>query len=419
VKPDGQLFRHESARLLATLSRAFGVEHLALVEDAVQEALASAFAAWSHHGVPDHYAALLTTAARNRVLDAFRRERTARGRAPELQRFLESEQSATPPVEALRVDDTPRDDELRMMFSCCHPRLPEDVQVALVLNILCGFGAAEIARAFLVTTAAIEKRLSRGKKVLAESRHLFELTADDFVARLSAVQRALYLLFSEGYHGACEEALVREELCAEALRLSRLLVAHAPSSTPATRALAALMCLDAARLPGRIDAAGNLKALFEQDRSFWDGALIAEGLQLLDASATGDELTSYHVEAGIAARHAAAGSADETRWGEIVALYDVLMRIRPSPVVALNRAMAMAQHEGPAKGLAAIHAIEGTDRLAGYPFYPASLGELELRASRPEVAIGHFRAARQIARNDGERRFLDARIGECERKLST
>jgi predicted RNA polymerase sigma factor len=419
VKPDSPVFRREAARLLAALTRAFGVENIALAEDVVQETLASAFEVWSYRGVPEHHAALLMTAAKNRALDVFRRERTARKFAPELRRFIESEWTLRPAVEELFLPDALRDDELRMMFSCCHPRLHEDVRIALILNMLCGFGVDEIAGAYLVTSAAIEKRLSRGKNVLAESKRLFELTADDFARRLASVHRALYLLFSEGYHGACAEAVVRLDLCHEAMRLVRLLVEHAPAATPATRALAALMCLNAARLPSRIDEAGNLKALFEQDRSRWDARLITEGLKLLDESGTGDELTVYHVEAGIAALHAAAGRAEETRWGDIVALYDVLMKIHPSPVVALNRAMAIAQHEGPARGLDSIRAIEGADRLARYPFYPAALGELELRIGHAEAARDHFHVARRIARNDGERRFLDLRIAECERRSST
>jgi RNA polymerase sigma-70 factor (ECF subfamily) len=393
----------------------FGVQNLALAEDIVQDTLANAFEVWSYQGVPQHYSALLTTAAKNRALDVLRRERTARKYAPELGRMLESEWTRKPTLDQLFLPEALQDDELRMMFSCCQPRLHEDAQVALILNVLCGFGVDEIASAFLVTAAAVEKRLARGKKALAGSKRLFELAAADFAPRLSAVQRALYLLFSEGYHGASPAAVVRVDLCYEALRLVRLLVDHAPSATPATHALAALMCLDAARLPARIDEAGNLKALFEQDRAQWDARLIAEGLKRLDESATGDLLTVYHVEAGIAALHATAGSAQETRWGEIVALYDVLMKIRPSPVVALNRAIAIAQHEGPARGLEAIAAIEGADRLARYPFYPAALGELELRIGRAEAAREHLRAARRLARNDAERVFLDQRIAECER----
>jgi predicted RNA polymerase sigma factor len=263
---------------------------------------------------------------------------------------------------------------------------------------------------------AMEKRILRGKRALAKSKRLFELTAEDFAPRLAAVHRALYLLFNEGYHGACTDAVVRQELCHEAIRLVLLLVRHAPAATPATRALAALMFLGAARLPARIDDAGNLKALFDQDRSLWDQALIVEGLTLLDESAMGDELSAYHVEAGIAAVHATAKSVEETRWEEIVRLYDSLMRIQPSPVVALNRAMAIAQRDGPERGLNALDAIEGAERLAHYPFHAAALGELQLRAGRPDQARAHFAAAAKLARNDGERRFLDQKIAECNRQ---
>ncbi len=418
MEPDSAFFRREASRLVAALTRAFGVENLALAEDVVQETLASAFEVWSYRGVPEHYSALLMAAAKNRVLDTFRRARTAHKFAPELGRFIESEWTLRPAVEALFLPDALKDDELRMMFSCCHPRLQKDVQVALILNVLCSFSVEEIASAFLTTASAVEKRLWRGKKLLAASKRLFELTADDFAPRLSAVHRALYLLFNEGYHGACPDAVVRVDLCREAMRLVRLLVEHAPAATPATQALAALMYLDAARLPSRMDAGGNLKALVEQDRTRWDAALIAEGLTLLDQSAQGEEVTVYHVEAGIAGLHAAAGSTEETRWGEIVRHYDVLMKLSPSPVVALNRAMALAQAQGAAKGLAAIQAIAGAQRLARYPFYPAALGELQLRVGQPEAAADHFRAARRLARNDAERRFLDGRLSECERSLS-
>jgi len=419
VKPDHALFRREAARLLATLTRAFGIDNLALAEDVVQETLAGAFEAWSYQGVPEHYAALLTTAARNRALDVFRRERTVRKFAPEISRFVESEWTLRPELEAQFLPDALKDDELRMMFTCCYPRLPEDVQVALVLHLLCALGVDEIASAFLVSPAAIEKRLSRGKKALAASKRLFELTADDFTPRLSAVHRALYLLFSEGYHGASWQSVVRIDLCREAMRLVRLLVDHAPAATPATHALAALMSLNAARLPGRIDGGGDLRPLFTQDRSMWDGELVAEGMFLLGQSAAGECVTEYHVEAGIAAQHASAGSARETDWTEIVRLYDVLMKIRPSPVVALNRAIAIAEAEGPGRGLAAITTIEGVERLSRYPFYPAAVAELELRLGRPMVARGYFERAKALARNDAERRFLERRLDECTQMASS
>jgi predicted RNA polymerase sigma factor len=414
VEPDDPLFRRESARLLAALTRIFGVANLALIEDIVQETLFAAFEDWSRSGVPEHYSALLMTSAKNRAIDAFRRQLTARKFAPEVRRLIESNRTSRPALEELFLPAALKDDELRMMFSCCQPHLHEDVQVALILRLLCGFGVEEIANIYFANEAAIVKRLSRGKKVLGESQRLFELTSDDFAPRLSAVHRALYLLFSEGYHGASAEPVIRSELCREAMRLARLLVDHAPAATSATFALAALMYLDAARLPGRIDESGDLTRLFDQDRSRWDGKLIAEGLALLERSATGTEVSEYHLEAAIAGIHASVSRVEETPWSEIVALYDVLASIRPSPVVALNQAMAIAQLKGPECGLRAVAAIVGADRLSAYPFYEAALGELELRCGRNDFARGHFRVALGIARNTAERRFLARRIADCE-----
>jgi RNA polymerase sigma factor (sigma-70 family) len=410
---DEHLFRHESGRMVAALTRIFGVHNLALAEDVVQDAFCRALEVWKFRGIPENPSAWLMATAKHRAIDVLRRERTARTFAPELGRLIESEWTLAPVVHEMLGPAAIQDDELRMMFSCCHPRLAEPAQVALILHVLCGFSTGEIAAAFLSSNAAIEKRITRSKKVLAGSKKLFELSAADFAGRLSAVHRALYLLFNEGYHGASAECAVRTDLCGEALRLAGLLRRHPLASTPATLALGALMCLHAARLPGRVDAAGELHTLLEQDRSRWDAELIAEGQRLLDLSATGSELTEYHVEAAIASLHARARSAEETDWECIVSLYDTLMAIRPSPVVALNRAIAVAQHRGPERGLEAVRAIEGLDRLAAYPFYPATLGELELRRGRAETARGHFCEARALARSPMERRFIERRISAC------
>jgi len=211
--------------------------------------------------------------------------------APEMGRLLESEWTIAPVVEEAFAAHTIRDEQLRMMFSCCHPRLGEEAQVALVLNILCGFGASEIAGAFLAGRAAVEKRIARGKKGLADAKRLFDLSDAEFALRLSAVRRALYLLFNEGYHGASGESVVRIDLCTEAMRLTSLLREYPPADSPETAALASLMCLHAARLPARVDAAGDLNPLFEQDRSRWDARLVAEGLALLERSAAGTVCT--------------------------------------------------------------------------------------------------------------------------------
>ncbi|HYL20744.1 MAG TPA: sigma-70 family RNA polymerase sigma factor [Gemmatimonadales bacterium] len=408
------LFRQEAGRMVATLTRIFGVENLALAEDVVQDAFCRALEVWKFRGVPANPSAWLMATAKHRALDVLRRERTARTFAPELARLLESEETLAPVVDELFAADAIKDDQLRMMFSCCHPRLAEAAQVALMLHILGGFSVDEIAGAFVSTHAAIEKRLTRAKKVLAGSERLFEIAdAADFSARLPAVQRALYLLFNEGYHGASAESAVRVELCQEAIRLATLLVEHPLAATPATYALCAMMCLDAARLPARLDASGNLSALPDQDRSRWDPRLIAEGERLLERSATGPELTAYHVEAAIAAVHACAPRVEDTNWAQIVSLYDTLMTIRPSPVVALNRAIAVAQRAGPERGLEEIRAIADHQRLAAYPFYHAALGELELRRWRGETAREHFRRALALARNAMERRFLERRIDAC------
>jgi RNA polymerase sigma-70 factor (ECF subfamily) len=414
VELDEHLFRHEAGRMVAALTRIFGVHNLALAEDVVQYAFCRALEVWKFRGVPENPAAWLMATAKHRAIDVLRRERTARTFAPELGRMLESEWTLAPAVHELFGPNAIQDDELRMMFSCCHPRLQEPAQIALILHILCGFSVREVASAFLSSKAAIEKRITRGKKVLAGSKKLFELNgAGDFSARLSAVHRALYLLFNEGYHGASAESAVRTELCGEALRLAGLLRRHPLASTPATLALGALMCLHAARLPGRVNASGDLNSLFEQDRSQWDANLAAEGQRLLDLSASGSELTEYHVEAAIASVHARSLSTEDTDWERIVALYDTLLAIRPSPVIALNRAIAIAQHQGPERGLEAIQAIADLHRLADYPFYPATLGELELRSGRPEIACKHFHTARKLARNPMERRFVERRIAAC------
>src|SRR5579872_896203 len=408
------LFRREAGRMTAALTRIFGVHNLSLAEDVVQEAFCRAAEIWRFRGVPENPSAWLMATAKNCALDAMRRQRTARTYAPELGRYLESEWTRAAIIEEQFGANAIKDDLLRMMFSCCQPRLSEEAQIALILRILCGFSVGEIAGAFVSSQAAIEKRITRAKKVLAESQKLFDVAvAAEFSARLPAVQRALYLLFNEGYHGACAEAAIRTELCREAMRLTAELLVHPLGRTPATYALAALMALDAARLSARADATGALLALADQDRSQWDQQLIGEGLKLLDLSAEGDDLTPYHIEAAIAAAHARARSAEETDWAMIVSLYDSLLAIRPSPIVALNRAIAVAEKDGPERGLEAIAAIDGRERLDAYPFYPAALGEMALRRGDKTAAAAHFRAALALARNPMERRFLDRRIGVC------
>ena len=396
--------------MTASLTRLFGPQNLALAEDVVQDAFCRALEVWSLRGLPPNPSAWLMATARNRALDVIRRERTARKFAPELTRLLETEWTAAAVVDEAFSGDVVLGEQLRMMFSCCHPDIAEPAQIALILNVLCGFGAAEIAQAFLTGRAAIEKRIARGKQALSGSTNLFDLSDADFTARLSAVHRALYLLFSEGYHGASTKSTVRGELCEEAMRLVALLREHHATQTPATFALASMMALHAARLPARVDESGELLSLWEQDRSTWNSALIAEGRELLDRAASGDELTAYHLEAAIAAVHSGSPSSAATDWDAIVELYDRLMVVAPSAVVELNRAIAVAQRDGPERGIEAIAAIDDLERLDSYPFLPATLGELERRRGNVADARRHFAQALRLARSDAERRYLEKKI---------
>lgn len=409
MEPTEHLFRRESGRMISALTRLFGVQNLALAEDVVQDALCRALEVWKFQGVPDNPGAWLMQTAKRRAIDVVRRERTRREFAPDVGRLLETEWTLNQVVDEAFLEHELRDEQLRMMFSCCQPALPAEAQIGLILNVLCGFGTSEIAGAFLITEAAAEKRVQRAKRALSESRALFELGASDLTSRLDAVQRALYLLFNEGYHGAHPEIAVREDLCEEALRLALLLAQHPVTARPETLALVALMCLHAARLPGRLDALGGLSTLHEQDRSRWDRRLIEQGMTLLDRSATGDLVTPYHVEAAIAAEHALATSLERTNWTRIVELYDALYAMAPSPVIALNRAIAIGERDGAQEGLSALRALGGERHLAGYPFFPGAMGTLELRLGHQERAREHFQAAAGLSRNPAERAFWEGR----------
>lgn len=407
---EAHFFRHESGRLVAALTRLFGVHNLALAEDVAQHAFCRALEVWPARGVPENASAWLLATARHRALDLLRRERTARTFAPEISRLLDSEAELTAAIAEAFSPSAIRDEQLRMMFSCCAPALPTVGQVSLILNVLCGFGAAEIGSALLTGRAAIEKRVARGKRALSRKRALFDLSDAEFGTRLVTVRRALYLLFNEGYHSASSTSAVRPELCEEAIRLTSLLCEHGPSASPTTQALLALMCLNAARLPARLSVTGELLPWSAQDRSTWDANLVMEGLRRFELSAAGDELSAFHLEAAIAVAHAAAPSHAETDWHRIVGLYDRLLPIASSPVVALARAVALAERDGPAQALAELNRIAGAERLLAYPFYAAALGEIELRLGNLSAAATHFRAALSRARNALERGHLRKRL---------
>ncbi len=405
-------FRHEGARLVAVLTGQLGVHRLQLAEDAVQEALVRALQTWPYRGVPENPAAWLTQTAKNSALDHLRREQRFHeketGIAQEHARWLSAPATASEDID---------DDRLRMMFVCIHPQLSAESQTALALRTLCGFSPAEIAAAFLTTEAAIEKRLVRARQRIRELALPFAVPeAHELHERLDGVLGTLYLLFNEGYKASSGDRLVREELCHEAIRLALLLAGQPATRTPRVHALLALMLLDAARLPARTDDAGNLLRLREQDRSAWNRAMIERGIQHLGLAATGDALSEYHLEAGIAACHSTAADEASTDWPRILSLYDRLVAMTASPIAALNRAVAVARVHGPEAGLAAVAAIQNRSHLDAYYLTHAVLGEFEAELGHDDRAADCFRKAIGLAEMKSEQTFLAGRLRDCEQR---
>ena len=406
------LFRHEAGKMVATLTRIFGIEHWNLAEDVVQEALSRALQTWPYRGIPENPSAWIMRASRNLALDVIRREKIFRAKEDEIVRLIERDGSA--PEAPIFLEYEIVDDRLRMIFVCCHPVIPPEAQVALALKTLCGFSVTEISRAFLTTEAAIAKRLTRAKQKIQEDQVPFEIpTGKELTRRLDSALQSLYLLFNEGYKASSGEKLVRGELCDEAIRLTELLVQHRAGNQPKTHALLALMLLNAARIPAREDDEGNLLRLEEQDRTRWDQVVIARGMFHLRESAAGAEVTEYHLQAGIAACHATAIDYQSTDWSKILSLYDRLTEFDESPVVALNRAVAVANVHGPEAGLRAVRAIHDREKLDSYYLFYAVAGELEMRLNNREAAAEQFRRSFELADTKSERAFLLKRLQRC------
>lgn len=407
------LFRHESGKMVATLTRIFGVEHLSLAEDVVQEALARALQTWPFYGVPKNPAGWIMRASRNLALDVVRREKVFRNKEAEIIHLMEGQSPA--PDAAVFPDEGILDDRLRMMFVCCHPAILPEAQVALALKTLCGFSVTEISRAFLTTDAGIAKRLTRAKQKIRDAGIRFEIPeGEELTRRLDGVLQSLYLLFNEGYKASSGDSLIREDLCREAIRLTALLVEHPAGNRPKTHALLALMLLNAARLPTRVDGEGNLLLLKDQDRARWDQPLIAQGMFHLARSAAGEELSEYHLQAGIAACHCAAEDYVSTDWRQILSLYDRLVELDGSPVIALNRAIVVANINGSEAGLDAVASIQGREKLESYYLLYAVLGEFEAQMNDPLAAAGYFRKSLQLAETKSEQQFLSKRFRACE-----
>jgi RNA polymerase sigma factor (sigma-70 family) len=410
------LFRREAGKIASRLTRVFGAHRLDVVEDAVQYALLQALQHWPYQGVPESAHAWLTRVASNRALDVVRADHKLRSIDAEDASGMQEKVDALTVAAAqdqLKFSKELEDEQLALMFVCCHPNLPRAASIALTLKVVCGFGVAEIARAFLTSEAAIAQRLVRAKRLIREQRIGFEVPGPEAVPeRLDPVLEVLYLFFTEGYAPTAGDRLIKEDLCAEAIRLTGLLAGNPGTSRPECHALLALMLFQAARFASRTDAAGDLLLLEDQDRTLWNRSMISLGLQHLLHAAAGERLTPYHLQAEIAAIHVAAAHPEETPWERILELYDLLRDMQPTAVVSLNRAIALGKVKGPAAGLAALKSIPNDDALQRYPFLPAAEGEFLRNLDRIDDAEACFVRALQLARTEPEQRFIGRKLAD-------
>jgi RNA polymerase sigma-70 factor (ECF subfamily) len=408
-------FRNESGRLVAVLTRVFGWRNFDLVEDMVQATLLDALTAWRVR-VPDNPSGWLHRVAKNKILDALRHHQIGQ-RVVEVLAAAGATQNEE--LDRLFLDKEIEDSQLEMMFACCHPRLTRENQLALTLKTLCGFGNSEIGRALLVSEETVKKRLQRATQGLLQHQTRLEVPpADELVSRLDSVHQVLYLLFNEGYSTSEGDSAIRADLCEEAARLCYLLCSNPRFATPSTHALMALMLFHAARLDARLDQGGSVLLMDEQDRSQWDQRLIGRAQEFLDQAAQGTVVSTFHLEAGIALLHCSAESYEKTDWPAILRLYDALLKVHDSPVYRLNRAIVVAQIDGPLAGIRVLNEAGLDTALRHYHLFDATLGELYRRASDFDRARQHFEAARSKTNSRSDRELIDRRLAKCVHQVS-
>ncbi len=406
------VWRIESARVIAGLARV--VRDVGLAEELAQDALVAALEQWPESGVPDNPGAWLMATAKHRAIDRLRRSKTLERKQEELGRDLELQQQSTAPDLDAAIDDQVGDDLLSLVFTTCHPVLSTEARVALTLRLLGGLKTTEIARAFLVSEATVAQRIVRAKRTLAEAHVPFEVpSGDDLAERLASVLEVVYLVFNEGYAASAGDDWMRPALCEEALRLGRILAGLAPEE-PEVHGLVALMEIQASRLRARSGPAGEPVLLLDQDRARWDQLLIHRGLAALErAEKLGGALGPYALQAAIAACHARARAPQDTDWTRIAALYDALAQLSPSPVVELNRAVALGMAFGPAAGLELVDALVADGSLEAYHLLPSVRGDLLAKLERFDEARGEFERAAALTRNARERELLLGRARAC------
>ncbi len=413
----GDFFRRRAGEITASLTRYFGPAHIEYVENGLQEAMIQALRVWPYQGLPDNPGAWIRVVARNRVIDALRRDRLYARDEIALETATAGDTASTNTIASGEEDEEPiRDDMLKMMFMCCHPVLSPTARIALTLKTLGGLGVGEIGRALLAREHAVRKLLSRARARLREIAVPFEIPPDEKLwERLESVLASLYLVFNEGYSANRGDDVVRRDLLHEAIRLASLLTdataAHRRENA-AAHALLSLMLLQAARVPARTDAEGNLVVLAEQDRTLWDAELIRRGMYHLNLSTAGDRRTVYHLQAAIAACHAMAGRYADTDWERILSLYDDLRKLDDSPVIALNRAVAVSRVRGPGEALPLFLELESDRLLRDYHLLPAAIADAYDSLGQPDRARPYYERALALAGSAPEKRFLSRKLGK-------
>lgn len=418
TKLTDHLFRHESGKMVAVLSKLLGIRHIETAQDIVQDTLLQAMNTWGFNGLPENPSAWLMRVAKNKAIDFLRRQKKFSEISSGYAYLLQSEYSLGHTVQNMFLENEIADSQLRMIFACCHPAIPEESQIALTLKTMCGLSVQEIARAFLAGEETITKRIYRAKeKINSENIELEVPMGTGLLPRLNTVLKCLYLLFNEGYNSSHPEQLIREDLCMEAMRLCHLLTEQKQTAYPRTKALLSLMCFQASRLSARLDDRGNIVLLKYQDRKLWSWPLIQKGFEYLDGAAEPFEESPYHIEAAIASLHAAAPSFEKTNWPRLLSLYDLLLKMNPSPVVSLNRAIVLSMVQGPEAAINDIQNIPGIHSLLEKHYlFAATLGELYSQLPHHTEACRYFEKAITLTQSPLEKNLLRKKIEDSTPK---
>ncbi len=412
------LFRIESGKMVSVLSRLFGLQKIDTAQDLVQDTLLAALQVWPYKGIPENPSGWLMQTAKNKAIDYLRRQKRKETFGPEYTNLLQSEYSLGHTIQNIFLENEIEDNQLRMIFACCHPAIAFESQIALILKTLCGLGVHEIAKAFLTNQETITKRIYRAKeKIRTENISLTVPVGQDLNARLNSVLKVIYLLFNEGYYSANPDFFIREEICEDAIRLCYLLIQNDNTSTSETKALMALMCLQAARFNARTNESGQIVLLKNQDRSLWNKDLINQGYSFLEQASvqafSQNQFTNYsvyHLEAAIASFHTSANSFETTNWHKIYELYEALFRLQPNHIIAMNKAIALAYSKRPFE---AIELLLKIDNLENNPIYQTTLGEIYLDISQKEFARTHFQKAMLLEISENEKAIILEKLRLC------